>query len=93
MSDDHFSSLERTKEFIERFVGEHGDVAFATLIMNIYSEMEDAKLVIDKLIKATNLQIMLSGRQADLTTTMCREIKEMKKSIAVLEQTKKATVH
>ena len=90
---DTFVSAEKTKEFIDRFLGEHGDVAFATLIMNLHAEIESMKVVIGALIEDADIQKSLIRTQTKAAISMAETFVALKQRITELENKRKETVH
>ena len=93
MSGDHFSDVEKTREFIEKFIGEHGDVAFATLIMNIHKEVSDIKVVIGTMILKNKQREVIDEAKSEAIMQLLDQIKNLSARIAELERTEDKVFH
>ena len=93
MSGDSFSDVKKTREFIEKFIGEHGDLALTTLMVDVYKEVSGIKFVIGTMILKNRQREAIDEEKSEVIMQLLDEIKNLSARIAELEQTEDKVLH
>ena len=93
MTDKVSAAKAKVEGEIRQFIEEHGADAASSLLVKLYIEVEDVKIVIGAMIEDSENQKSLIKSQTRAAISMSETFVALKQRITELESKRRATVH